>query len=183
MMRKKKRVAQPIYFTIARACLVDQETGEMSEPLGVLVPSTKWDRNAMRARKYTVGSEVRADLRKPRRVWFHRMAHVFGTLLREHFAECASMDAHDALKHFQAQSGAGCDSVEYDLSAVGLGKVMRLEPRSLAFDEMDDGEFAAVLRGIWDHVTQLPQWANVAPEDQRELIEMMETHLPARETT
>lgn len=163
----KKRPQKPIYFDVRR--VIDKETGE---ELGALVPSSLWDRKEMAARKYAVNTQVRADLRKPRNVKFHRLAHALGTLIRESFDECAQMDAHDALKHMQSKAGVCCVTVEYDIP--GVGKLTRTEPRSIAFDSMDEGEFSQLFKGICDYLPTLPQWASLTPDQVRAFVVLME---------
>lgn len=144
---KKKRPRRPVYFRVER--LVRPDTGEA---VGALVPLSKWDARAMRDRKYSVGAELlRAELKKRRNVKFHNLAHAIGALMVDQHEAFAGLSAHDALKKLQAESGAACETVQYDLPG-GLGKLTRTEPRSIAFDEMDEGEFSEVVQTIYRHI-------------------------------
>jgi hypothetical protein len=142
-----KRPRKPVYFVVARACDVPPQTG-------VLVPMTQWDQRAMRARKYGVGTEVRAELKKPRNVKFHRLAHAIGTMMVEQCDDFTGMDAHDALKRLQRECGAFCDelSMTLDLGTLGTHTVGIKQPRSMSFDEMDEGEFQQLVAAIYKHV-------------------------------
>lgn len=162
----KKRQRRPLYMRVER--LVRPETGEA---VGALVPLTKWDARAMRERKYHVGTEVRAELKKPRNAKFMRLAHAIGALMVDQHNAFAGLSTHDALKRLQGESGAACETVEYDLP--GTGKLIRTEPRSLAFDEMDEGEFQEVVKTIYRHIAAT-YWTALDETAVEELVLMYE---------
>lgn len=164
-LAKPQRPRKPIYFTVRR--VVDAETGE---ELGALVPSTKWDRQAMRDRKYHVGSEIRAELKKPRNAQFNRLVHALAKMVAENI-DGFPTDAHDALKRLQRESGICCETVETEIP--GLGTLAIKQARSLAFDELDEGEFAEFFKGICDHVSRT-YWPHMEPEVIEEQVRMME---------
>ena len=92
----------------------------------------------LRERGFNVGREVRAELKQPRNVAFHRLAHALGNLLRDNVEAMQGLTGHDALKRVQRESGVCCERIEVDLGP--LGKVPVMQARSLAFDDMaDDG--------------------------------------------
>lgn len=138
---KAKRARRPIYLMVAR--LVDPRTGE---EIGALVPANAIDQRLMRERRFTVGKEIRAELKQPRNPAFHRLAHAIGNLLVDNVEKFAGMTGHDALKEVQRESGVCCDVIELDLGT--LGKVPVKQPRSLAFDEMAEDEFRVFFDGI-----------------------------------
>ena len=138
-----KRQRRPVYLVVARAGDVPKETG-------VLVPLTKWDQRAMRARKLGLGAEIRAEIKRPRNVKHHRLAHALAAMMSDSIDEFAGLGAHDALKRLQSESGAACEVIEYDIPNVG--KLTRNEPMSLAFDEMDEGQFGEVMQAIYRHI-------------------------------
>lgn len=164
--KAKKRPRRVIYFRIER--LVRPETGES---IGAMVPMTKWDARAMRDRKYHVGTELRAELKKPRNVMFHRLSHAMGGLMVESREEFAGLGQHDALKKLQAESGAACETVEYDLP--GIGKLVRTEPRSISFDECDEGEFQEIMQTIYKHIRER-YFPAMEIEDVEEMVRMFE---------
>jgi hypothetical protein len=165
---KAKRQRRPIYLVVARACDVPPNTG-------VLVPLTKWDQRAMRDRKLGVGTEVRAELKKPRNVLFHRLAHAIGTMMVEQCDEFSGMDAHDALKRLQRECGAFCDelSMTLDLGALGTHVVGIKQPRSMAFDELDESEFQSLVKAIYEHIAA-KYWTTMTPEAVEQMVECYE---------
>ncbi len=163
--KRAKRPSRPIYFTVER--LVRPETGES---VGALVPSTQWDQRAMRARKYTVGSELRAELKKPRNPKFNALAHALGSILVDNVPGFEGMDAHDALKRVQRECGVQCDEMTIELP--GLGRVPVKVPRSLAFDSMPEEDFAQ----LWDAMCvwiAKNYWSGLDPEEVARMAEIM----------
>jgi hypothetical protein len=142
---RAKRRSRPVYFHVER--MVRPETGES---VGCLVPDTKWDANILRDRKYSVGTQLRAELKAPRNIGHHRLSHALANMLAESIDEFSGKEAHDILKQLQAESGAACEIVEYDIP--GVGKLTRNEPISLAFDAMDEGQFSQVMKTIYAHI-------------------------------
>lgn len=140
-----KRARRPVYFTVER--LVRPETGES---VGALVPRYGCDVREMRARKYNVGTELRAELKKPRNPKFHRLAHALGQLVVDQVEGFDDLSAHDALKRLQRESGIQCESQEIELP--GFGKLTANVARSMAFDELDEGEFAELFEGVVRHI-------------------------------
>ena len=142
---KAKRARRPIYLVVRR--LVDPATGE---EIGALVPANGIDQRLMRERRFTVGKEIRAELKQPRNPAFHRLAHAVGHLLVDNVDAFAAMDSHSALKEVQRLSGVCCDVIELDLGT--LGKVPVKQPRSLCFDEMEEDEFRIFFDGITAYI-------------------------------
>jgi hypothetical protein len=164
--KAKQRPRRPVYLRCMR--LVDPETGES---VGAWIPLSKWDARALRDRKYTVGTEVRAEFKKPRNFKFLRLAHAMAAMVVEQIDSFAGLSNHDALKRLQSESGAACEVVEYDIPNVG--KLTRNEPRSLAFDEMEEGEFSEVMQTIYRHI-QRKYWPEIEPETIEEMVTMYE---------
>jgi hypothetical protein len=142
---KAKRARRPIYMVVRR--LVDPATGE---EVGALVPAHPIDQRLMKERKFHVNREVRAELKQPRNPAFHRLAHAIGNLLVDNVEKFSGKGGHDALKEVQRESGVCCDTMEIDLGP--LGKVPVKQPRSLAFDEMEEDEFAQFFDGITAYI-------------------------------
>lgn len=143
----RKRKARPIYLTVQR--LVDPRTGE---EIGALVPAHPIDLRLLRERKFHVDREVRAELKQPRNVAFHRLAHALGHLLVDNVEAFRDLGAHEALKRVQRDAGVCCEPFEIDLGP--LGKVQAMQARSLAFDEMDESEFRAFFDGITAYISE-----------------------------
>lgn len=162
----KKANRRPLYFVVRK--MADPDTGEM---IGCLVPDSGLDRRAMRDRKYTVGTQLRAELKKPRNVAFHRLAHAIGGLMVDQVEGFDGMDAHSAFKRLQGESGACCEPMELDLGT--LGKVSVQVPRSISFDEMDEGEFHELVSAVYDTIVER-YWPTMAPAAIEEMALMYE---------
>jgi hypothetical protein len=128
-----------IYFRVAK--VINPETGEL---VGALLPLTQWDSRAMRERKYHVGTQLRADLKKPRNIKFWGLAHRLGAFLADNVEGFEGLTQHGALKRLQEESNIGCIAETFDLGS--LGKVTRTVAESLNFDDMDEGRWAE----LWD---------------------------------
>lgn len=156
----------PIMFTIRQ--VVDAETGER---LGALVPASTWDRKLMRDRKYTIGTEVRAELKKPRNAAFNRLVHALGAMLSRDLDAFDGMDAHDAIKRCQRESGLCCEQSQVEIP--GLGSLTLNVAKSLAFDAMDEGEFSQLWVGLCRHVSE-KYWPDLTPEQVSQQAQIME---------
>jgi len=150
---KAKRARRPVYLVVRR--LVDPATGE---EIGALVPAHPIDQRLLKERRFHVDREVRAELKQPRNVAFHRLAHAVGHLLVDNVEEFRDLTSHEALKRLQREAGVCCEPFEIDLGPV-LGKVTAMQARSLAFDELEEDEFRTFFDGItaWigEHYTQV----------------------------
>lgn len=183
----KRAKTQPVYLRCEK--LIRPETGEL---VRAWVANTEWDAKAMQARKYHVETVVRADMRKPRNIRFHRLAHALGGLVVENVEGFEALDAHDALKRLQRESGLFCEIRMMDASPVIsailaateslLGAKARkllasvlpdikvipvTEARSLAFDELDEGDFNQLVHGLCAHIRK--HYLGV-PNEELELI-------------
>lgn len=167
-----KRRRAPIFFTVRRVIL--PETGE---EIGALVPSTKWDRRTMRDRRFSVGTELRGDMRQKRNSKFWRLAHALGGFLADHVDGFEGLGQHDALKRLQELSGIGCEQVTYEIPNVG--QLTRREAESLNFDDMDEGRFRELWEGTdgeggWRGWLRREKFGGL-DEDLRVMVEMMLT--------
>ncbi|WNB79614.1 MULTISPECIES: hypothetical protein [unclassified Stenotrophomonas] len=165
---RAKRASRPIYATCMR--LVDPATGE---EIGAFAPSNDIDRRLAKDRGYRIGHEYRLEIKESRNAVFHRLAHLIGHLLVDNVEAFRDLDAHAALKQVQLESGIFCEMVEMDASPVvkalldaaetvlgaGARKVLsgvlpeirtiRVKvAQSLAFDSMEEEDFAAFFKGI-----------------------------------
>lgn len=155
---RAKRARRPIYLVVRR--LVDPATGES---VGALVPAHPIDARLLKERKFHVDREVRGELKQPRNAKFHRLAHAVGNLLVENVDAFASLSGHDALKHVQREAGVCCDTMDIDLGT--LGRVPVKVPRSIAFDEMEEGEFVQFFEGVTAYIGE--HYAHVFLEEVR----------------
>ena len=163
---KAKRARRPLYLVVRR--LMDPDTGEL---LGAFVPANGIDQRLMRERRYGVGTEVRAEMKKPRNVRFFRLAHALGNFLVDHMGAFAAMDGHSALRRLQREAGVCCDTVELDLGPLGLAAAK--VPQSLAFVEMEEGDFAIFWWGVTDHL-RIEYARGMSEEEWAEAMAMIE---------
>lgn len=191
--KRRRRRTRPIYFVIHEVEIL--KTGE--ERLA-LIAATRWDGIAMQERKYRAGDELRAELKKPRNAKFLRLAHALGKMLVEHVEDFRGLDAHSALKRIQRECGCMCDELEIDASPIvaavlaaaesllgaGAAKMLRAvlpeiktvrvrEPRSLAFDDMDEGEFAELWESCVAHI-KLKYWPDLDESIVEEMASLIE---------
>jgi hypothetical protein len=163
-----------LYFVVRK--VADLETGE---DLGALVPMTKWDREEMRLRRYSVNTQLRAALYASRNPKFHRLTHAIGNMMREHVAGFETLSAHEVIKRLQLEANTFCSIELIDatpavsmvlgvLQAIGRADVVqevadllperivieRKVAQSIAFDSMDEGEFQECFAAIFTHMGQ-----------------------------
>jgi hypothetical protein len=161
---KARRPKKPVYVEVRQ--LMVPETGEL---VGALVPRYACDRRAMRERGYHVGLELRAELKAARNPGFHRLAHAIGSLVVDQIPEFEGLDAHEAVKRLQRETGVCCESMEIDLGP--LGKVPVSVPRSIAFDEMSEDEFQQLVRAIFALIARR-YWPQLDAAGVEELVRM-----------
>lgn len=164
-MKPAKKPSRPIYFVIRR--LVDPHTGE---EVGALVPRHQIDRRLMRERAYRIGDDLRADLKKPRNVKFHRMVHALGGILADHIEDFHGMDCHAVIKRLQRESGICCEEQEVDIP--GVGKLVIKVAMSLSFDDMDEGAFYQLWQGICRHIAA-KYWPDFTEEQISSMVDLM----------
>lgn len=162
--KKSRRPRKPIYMEVRQ--LVDPATGEL---IGALVPRYSCDRRIMRERKLRIGTEVRAEIKRPRNPAFHRLAHAIGSLVVDQLPDFESCDAHEAVKRLQRETGVCCETMEIDLGP--LGKVPVMVPQSLAFDEMGEEDFQRLVQAIF-RLLASKYWSGMSEEAIAELVEM-----------
>jgi hypothetical protein len=163
--KKARKPDKPIYFEWQHVAVL--ETGERRL---ALVAATQWDQAACRARGYKAKQLVRAALKRPRNPKFHAMAHALGALMVAHCEGYEEMDAHDALKKMQRESGVCCEEMEIDLGPLGI--MTAKQARSIAFDEMDEAEFSTLVHGICQHLRD--KYHGVPPGELSEIIATIE---------
>jgi hypothetical protein len=146
---KAKRARRPIYLMVTR--LIDGRTGC---DVGALIPANDIDARLLRERGFHMGKEIRAELKQSRNPAFHRLVHAIGNLLVDNVEEFRDLSGHDAIKQVQAKSGVCCDPEKFviDLGSFGRHEVDRMVPRSIAFDEMEEGEFKQFFEGITSYI-------------------------------
>lgn len=156
-----RHARRPVYMTWMRVAVLD--TGE--ERLA-LVASHPFDRRQCKERRYRAGDEVRAELKKPRNVKFHRLMHAIGTLLVEHAPGFEHLDAHGAIKRVQREAGVCCEEMTVDMGTlrigdmeIPLGERPVKVPESMAFDDMSQERSEELFKGVTDWIA-----ANLWPD-------------------
>jgi len=144
---RAKRSRRPIYMHVLPA--IDRDTGEEFLAFRASHPI---DRRLMKERGFRRGDELRVEVKRKRNVKFHRLAHALGNLLVDNVEKFLGKGGHEALKEVQRESGVCCDTMDIDLGALGIVPVK--VPRSLAFDEMEEDEFARFFEGITAHIAE-----------------------------
>jgi len=160
-----KKARQPLYLRTVR--LVDPATGQQ---VSALVPAGAADAEAIRERGVTIGQMLRADLTKPRNPEFHRLAHALGDLVRKNIDGFSDTTAHGAIKRLQEQSGIGCDVTRTDIP--GLGVLVSKQPKSIAFDSMDQGEFYELVRSLCRFIAER-YWPQCTAEEVEAMVDLM----------
>lgn len=136
---------------------------------GALVPADAFSAAALN-RRVRVGELVACEVSKPRNTKFWRLAHQFGTLVRENIEQFSHLtDSHAVLKRLQIEADVGCEVIR--LLMPGIGPVDYRTPLSLAFESMDETEFRLVLQGLCRHVAAT-YWPGLTPEAVEQLSQM-----------
>ncbi len=116
---------------------------------GGMVPEDEQAVMLVRESKYRVGDVVCCEITMPRSKVFMQAMHKMARLLIQNTDRFTGWREHDVIKYLQVESRTCCDVERIDV----LGhEAIRFTPRSLAFDQMDEGEFRIVVDRLVDHV-------------------------------
>lgn len=165
-----------------------------------LVARFNTDRRILQERGYRAGDEVRAVLTKARVIEHHRKSHLLGQMVVAQVEGFEHETSHSALKRLQRDSGVFCDLEAIDAAPVVeallsasqsvlghdatamlravLPKIEKIEvtaPRSLAFDRMDQAEFAQFYTGICTYLA-LTYWPSLTAEQVEQQAELFDSH-------
>ncbi|WP_110647587.1 hypothetical protein [Salinicola peritrichatus] len=162
-MTKSKR--QPIYLRTVR--LIDPQTGA---EVSAMIPASATDQNQIRERGITLGKVLRADLTEPRNPQFHRLAHAIGGLCIEHIEAFEGLGQHEALKKLQRESGVECD-ISY-IEIPGGGALEHRQPRSMAFDSMDQTRFYQFVSALCGYIART-YWPTCTAEEVEAMADAM----------
>ncbi|RJG13471.1 hypothetical protein D3879_09555 [Pseudomonas cavernicola] len=163
--KSTKRADRPIYMTVRK--LVNPKTGE---EVSALVPGSGIDSYLMHELGLRTGDDVRAVLKLPRNAKFHRLVHALGKLVAEQIEDFQGLSAHDAIKRLQRESGICCEVQSINLP--GFGALDVAVAQSIAFDEMDEGAFRELYKGICRHICER-YWPTLTPEQVADMAELM----------
>ena len=137
---------------------------------GALVPADAHSQQRLREKGYKVGDILAAELIKPRHPGFWRLAHRIGTLCVQNIDAFSSLSPHQAIKKLQFDTGLWCDITETEIP--GLGVLVSKQPRSLAFESLDQGEFYELMKGLCGHIAAT-YWPHLSAEAVQEMAESM----------
>ena len=135
---------------------------------GALVPADAHSQQRLREKGYRVGDILAAELIKPRHPGFWRLAHRIGALCAQNIDAFSSLSPHQAIKKLQFDAGVGCDITETEIP--GLGTLVSKQPRSLAFESLDQGEFYELMKGLCGHIAAT-YWPHLSAEAVQEMAE------------
>lgn len=162
-MKKSRQRAKERYALRVDVAVIDGKTGAV---VGCMLPADTYTQGRFRAMGFKRGDLVFAEFFKPRNPGFHRLIHRLGGLCAANIDAFKGMDAHKVLKRLQWEAGIGCEEMGVQVPGIGLA-VMRW-PLSMAFSEMDDGEFREVSRAFCRHIAER-YWPEL-DEDRIELL-------------
>ena len=135
---------------------------------GALVPADAHSQQRLREKGYRVGDILAAELIKPRHPGFWRLAHRIGALCVQNIDAFSSLSPHQAIKKLQFDTGLWCDITETEIP--GLGTLVSKQPRSLAFESLDQGEFYELMKGLCGHIAAT-YWPHLSAEAVQEMAE------------
>lgn len=128
---------------------------------GCLHPYCAETQAFMREKKYTNGDVISATLRKARNPEFFKAAHKMAQVIRDNIDTFAHLEPHAILKRLQLEADVGCETIAIKMGEFGL--VQYRIPQSLSFENMDEGEFQTVMRGLCNHVSDT-YWPQCSPD-------------------
>lgn len=166
---RRHKAKAPVYLVLRRARVL-MDDGTAREAKGWFASSV-WDQEIMTERKYQRGDIVRAVLDKPRDESFHRRVHLIGRFLADNVEAFHGMKSHDVIKQLQREANAFCDEVRAELDD-GTPVTIRMA-QSIAYDDMDDGDFKLLSRQIIDHVCA-KHMDTLTPEVFEEMLQLYE---------
>jgi len=158
--------AQPVHLRLEVLYTKD------GAPRAAWVAASATDATALRERGYKPGDITRNDMRAPRNLAFHRLAHAIGGLVAEHIERYEGMGQHQALKELQFDSGIECDVTRTEIPGVGI--LESKQPRSLAFASMEQGRFYEFVAGVCGYIA-CEHWPQCTPEQVEEMASAMVT--------
>jgi hypothetical protein len=135
---------------------------------GALVPADDYAMNKIRSRGFKVGDVLQSDLTKLRNPAFNRLVHRIGGLVSANVEAFSGMDGHEALKRIQLEGNIACTQQVVDMP--GIGRCMVTIPKSLSFDNMDEGEFHETARAMCRFIAE-KYWPSLTAEQIEQMAE------------
>lgn len=166
---------------------------------GGFVPANEQTRQALRRARLKSGNLVLANIERPRKPGFYRLAHAFARVCRENIEDYESLTEHEVLKQLQLDTGLGCTRISVPASyvwsqaagaiadAIGdealatLNQVDELlkgrmvtvtTPKSLNFGAMTEDEFRHIFQGFCRYIA-MKHWPSLSGDQVAELAHFM----------
>ena len=163
---KQKRIPSRIYVDIRK--MIDPETGEL---VGCLVPAGQVDRDILRRKKARVGARIRTTVSRERNYGQHKYVHKIGQFVEANIEGFEGKDVHEIVKQLQLDADAFSDRERLQIEGFE-GYLIRRVARSIAFDEMEEGDFQSLVKQICNHISE--KYLPTLTHDQvAEAIELM----------
>lgn len=137
---------------------------------GALIPADDLALQRLRQRGYALGEEVACEVHRARNPGFWRLAHGLGTLIVANLDSFDSLDSHRALKRVQWEANIACD--EMGMNVPGMGLVSVRIPRSLSFENMEQGEFYEVYTQMCRYI-RATYWPQLPEGEVERMAELM----------
>jgi len=163
---KQKRIPSRIYVDIRE--MIDPVTGEL---VGCMVPAGEVDRQILRRKKVRRGMRMRTTVSKERDYGQHKYIHSIGQFVEQNIDGFEGMEAHAIVKKLQVEGDIMCDRERLHVEGFE-GYLIRKVPRSMAFDEMEEGDFQLLVKGVCNYIS-MEYLPTLSPEQVAEAIELM----------
>lgn len=126
-----------------------------------MTPADGFSKERIRAKGYHNGDLVAITAQKTRKPWYHRKAHALCRVVTENIPGFENLGAHQCLKRLQLEGNIYTETIH--LIMPGIGPVEYRIPESIAFDNMDQGEFEDLYKRLCDYISQT-YWPSLTPE-------------------
>lgn len=146
------------------------ETHMLRVEKGALVPADEFTRRRLREKGYNIGDLLAAKLTKPRNPGFNRLAHKLGVLIAENIDAFRGLGGHEVLKRIQIEANIACDEIPVVIPV--MGEIRYRVPGSLSFENMDEGEFKAVIRQMSQYIADT-YWPDCTPAQIEDMAQAM----------
>ena len=145
---------------------------------GTMSPADRYTHERVVGKGYRDRDLVVVTIRKPRNPRFHRMVHVFCRMVGENVVrfdqyvskKTGRADAHGVLRCLLWEADVCCEHTPMNVLNVGMVDVR--VPRSIAFDQMDEGEFSEVYSALCEYVARV-YWPGLTQEQIEEMERLM----------
>jgi hypothetical protein len=129
-----------------------------------------WTRQQLKDKGYRPGDDVGLEIYKVRNARFLNLVHQFAVVMSDNLDDFTGIEAHKIIKRIQLEGGIACD----EMALRGdFGIVYHRVPQSIAFDQMEEGDFRTMFREMARYVSG-KYWPSLRPEQ----IEQMAGFMP-----